>query len=277
MAWNHVRHNNYNTIKALMVLDSRSKVTRNKMITAAEVLEKATVNGLVVKLPEIQLERSVYLEVKKALEKIGGKWKGGKISGFVFPFDPTDLMRRIADGENVNIKKDFQFFATPDDLADRLIEIANISRLDTFLEPQGGNGAIIRAIRRKLPIVKIDTYELMEQNQQILKKIPAVNLLGENFLLADEAKKYSRIICNPPFRNHQDVDSFYKAWNCLADDGKLVSIMSKSWQHQDTSKAISFRGFLNDISSEVIEVPAGAFKESGTNIATVIVVADKID
>ena len=245
------------------------------MITAAEVLEKSTVNGLVVKLPDVQLDRPVYLEVKKALEKIGGKWKGGKISGFVFPFDPTDLMERVVDGENVNIKKDFQFFATPDDLADQLVDIADVSNSDTFLEPQGGDGAIIRAIRRQLPIAKIDTYELMEQNQKILKKIPAVNLLGNDFLLADETKKYSRIICNPPFTKHQDVDSFYKAWNCLAIGGKLVSIMSKSWQHQDISKAVSFRNFLDDICSDVIEVPAGAFKESGTNIATVIVVADK--
>ena len=179
------------------------------------------------------------------------------------------------DGENVNIKKDFQFFATPDDLADQLVEIADISNSDTFLEPQGGDGAIIRAILRKLPTAKIDTYELMEQNQDILKKMPAVNLLGEDFLIVDETKKYSKIICNPPFRKYQDVDSFYKAWNCLADGGKLVSIMSKSWQYQNVSKAISFRRFLNDISSDIIEIPAGTFKESGTNIATVIVVASK--
>ena len=51
--------------------------------------------------------------------------------------------------------------------------------------------------------------------------------------------------------------------------------MSKSWQYQNVSKAISFRRFLNDISSDIIEIPAGAFKESGTNIATVIVVASK--
>lgn len=150
-------------------------------MTPTEVLERSIVEGLVVKLPDVQLERSVYLDVKKTLEKIGGKWKGGKVKGFVFPFDPTDLIHRCMDGENVNIRKDFQFFATPDDLADKLVEIADISNSDTFLEPQGGDGAIIRAILRKLPTAKIDTYELMEQNQDILKKMPAVNLLGGRF------------------------------------------------------------------------------------------------
>jgi hypothetical protein len=38
----------------------------------------------VVKLPNQQLDRKEYLEVKKKLELIGGKWKGGKIQGFEF-------------------------------------------------------------------------------------------------------------------------------------------------------------------------------------------------
>lgn len=40
-----------------------------------EILIQCTVEGNVVKLPSVQLERKEYLEVKKHLELIGGKWK----------------------------------------------------------------------------------------------------------------------------------------------------------------------------------------------------------
>lgn len=42
-------------------------------MTKEEVLKECKVDGFVVKLPNTQLERKVYLEVSKALQMIGGK------------------------------------------------------------------------------------------------------------------------------------------------------------------------------------------------------------
>ena len=70
-----------------------------------EVLQKCTIDGNVVKLPDIQLDRKDYLEVKKSLELIGGKWKGGRIAGFVFATDPTDLLNQVTNGGKRNLKK----------------------------------------------------------------------------------------------------------------------------------------------------------------------------
>ena len=56
-----------------------------------EILKNSKVEGNIIKLPQGQLDRQQYLEVKKKLELIGGKWKGGKVMGFVFEEDPTDL------------------------------------------------------------------------------------------------------------------------------------------------------------------------------------------
>ena len=91
------------------------------MTTKEEVLQNCTVEGTTVKLPNVQLDRKLYQEVAKALELIGGKWKGGKVFGFVFATDPTDLLDQIANGEKRNLKKEFQFFATPEKLADELV------------------------------------------------------------------------------------------------------------------------------------------------------------
>ena len=77
-------------------------------MTKEQVLQDCTVEGNVVKLPNIQLDRKDYQEVAKALELIGGKWKGGKIMGFVFVTDPTELLDQIANGEKRNLKKEFQ-------------------------------------------------------------------------------------------------------------------------------------------------------------------------
>jgi hypothetical protein len=54
----------------LLVLKTIGKMTKE------EVLQNCTVEGTVVKLPEGQLDRKLYQEVAKALELIGGKWKG---------------------------------------------------------------------------------------------------------------------------------------------------------------------------------------------------------
>ena len=99
-------------------------------MTKEEVLQKCTVEGNVVKLPNVQLDRNEYLEVKKALELIGGKWKGGKVFGFVFATDPTDLLAEIANGEKQNLKKEFQFFATPEKLADELVELHRVGGIE---------------------------------------------------------------------------------------------------------------------------------------------------
>ncbi len=73
-------------------------------MTKEDILRECSVDGNVVKLPAIQLERSMYQEVAKALQKIGGKWKGGKVGGFVFDFDPTELLSEVAGGV-ANIEK----------------------------------------------------------------------------------------------------------------------------------------------------------------------------
>ena len=79
------------------------------MTTKEQVLQNCTVEGTLVKLPNVQLDRKLYQEVAKSLELIGGKWKGGKVFGFVFATDPTDLLNQISNGEKRNLKKEFQF------------------------------------------------------------------------------------------------------------------------------------------------------------------------
>lgn len=79
-------------------------------MTKEEVLQNCTIEGNIVKLPNEQLDRKLYQEVAKSLELIGGKWKGGKVQGFVFTLDPTELLNQISGGEQRNLKKGVPIF-----------------------------------------------------------------------------------------------------------------------------------------------------------------------
>lgn len=245
------------------------------MTTKEEVLKNCTIEGNVLKLPNVQLDRKLYMEVAKALELIGGKWKGGKIFGFVFQTDPSDLLENIANGKKRNLKKEFQFFATPETLANKLVYLADLKQHDTILEPSAGQGAIIKAINEVCDVV-VDCYELMEVNRIVLNKSNLnFNLIGDDFLNHNNSKTYSKIIANPPFTKNQDIDHLRLMYNSLSRGGRLICITSNSWVNGSQKKQVEFAEWLRNINAEILDIEPGTFKESGTNVGGKIVIINK--
>lgn len=249
-------------------------------MTKEEVLQQCVVEGNNVKLPQIQLDRKIYLEVAKSLNLIGGVWKSGKTQAFVFQEDPSELLEQISYGETRNLKKEFQFFATPDKLADWLVELADINEADSILEPSAGQGAIVKAINRVLPNKKVYCYELMSVNQTILKNLTEVEFIGEDFLNPDgkntaQQLQFDKIIANPPFSKNQDIDHVKEMYNCLKSGGRLVSITSKHWELSNNKKETSFREWLKEVGADQYDIDNGSFKESGTMVGGFILVIDK--
>ncbi len=254
-----------------------------------EVLNQCTVVGNVVKLPIEKIDSKVYAQVKKALTDIGGSWKGGKIFGFVFTNDPTDLLAEVAGGKKRNIKKEFQFYATPDELADELVEFAEIKDGMTILEPSAGQGAVIKAVYRAFPrtmkggndnsIVTVDYCELMEDNQNILSKEidgGRTSFIGADFLkLKNSTKKYDRIIANPPFNKNQDITHIREMYNHLKKGGRLVSIASIHWKLSKNKTETEFKNWLKKVQATIHDVEKGRFKSSGTGTATCIIIINK--
>jgi hypothetical protein len=249
------------------------------MNTVEEVLKNCTIEGNIVKLPVTQLDRKTYQEVAKKLELIGGKWTSGKIKGFVFNENPESLLKEISAGVNRNLKKEFQFFGTPAELADELVKYADIKQYHKVLEPSAGQGAIIKAINRVYPKLKIDCFELMSINRTFLNKISTANLIGEDFLesevtMSDEFD-YDRIVANPPFSKNQDIEHVYLMYDMLKEGGRLVSITSKHWEISSNKKETEFREWLGEIGAEIISLDEGKFKKSGTMIETNIIIINK--
>ena len=141
----------------------------------ATVWQKCTVKDSILKLPSEQLDRKVYDEVKKQLESVGGKWTGGKTQGFVFAetTDVNDLLTQLQSGKDYNQeKKDYQFFATPAEVADELVkQVGEISDNAKVLEPSAGRGALIKAVHRINDKIEIDAFEAMPENKKVLQKM----------------------------------------------------------------------------------------------------------
>ena len=247
-------------------------------MTKNDILKQCIVENNIVKLPNVLLDRKLYLEVANSLNLIGGKWKGGKICGFIFSNDPTELLKKIQDGNKINLKKEFQFFETPEELANNIVQLAELNNNCSILEPSAGQGAIIKAIQQVVNI-PIDCFELMDINRHVLEKINNVRIIGSDFLqFADSVIKnknrftlYDRIVANPPFCKNQDIDHIYGMYNCLKEKGVLVSISSKHWQLSNNKKETKFKNWLSDVNADIFEVDGGTFKKSGTMISSLII------
>lgn len=243
------------------------------MATLAESLLKCRVDGNTLFLPPMSdgpLEN--YADVRQALLNAGASYKK---NAFIFPDSAQQYIDRLTGGESVNIKKEFQFFATPDKLADRLVELADIQETDDILEPSAGQGAIIKAIRKVLPNKEVNCYELSPINQDVLIKMHNINLLGDDFLKHNSVGGYHKIIANPPFSKNQDIDHIKEMYKLLREGGRLVTMASKHWQNSQNEKEKQFRRWLSKVDAEIIEVDAGEFKESGTMVSSVIIIINK--
>jgi hypothetical protein len=260
----------------LTCIDKLTPKIKNIKMTekTLDILKRCSIEGMVVKLPNKNLEKNEYADVKKSLELIGGKWKGGKIFGFVFLTDPTDLLSQISNGEKRNLKKEFQFFGTPDEYCDKLVVLADIKPDDSICEPNAGQGAIIKAINKVTDIIP-DCFELMENNIIVLKNSGLkFNLIGDDFF-NNNGKKYDKIIANPPFSKNQDIDHIKEMYKILKKGGRLVSISSDMWYSGTQKKQVEFKKWLFELNAVIIEIPKGAFKESGTMVGGMIIVVNK--
>ena len=243
--------------------------------TAADILKHCTLQDNVLKLPSVQFNKKSYAEAKKWIEEAGGQWKGGKVQGFTFPFDAERVFSILKTGQRCNLQQDFQFFETPPEVADWLVMLAGgISSDDSVLEPSAGRGALAKAIHRACPDVVVDCFELMPENQELLRKIGGIRLIGVDFI-NECSGQWTKIIANPPFSGNQDVIHVMAMYDHLAPSGTLAAIMSPHWKIASDKRCTEFRAWLEEKNAEVHDIVAGEFKSSGTTIPTTAVIIRK--
>lgn len=243
---------------------------------AAEILKHCTLEEGVLKMPQVQFNRKSYAEAKKWIEEAGGSWQGGKVQGFTFPFNPDRVFAILHEGRRCNLQQEFQFFATPADVADWLVMLAGgVAPNERVLEPSAGTGAIIDAIHRSCNNVVVDCFELMPENKELLSNKSNIQILGDDFTAYDLGL-YDKIIANPPFSKNQDIKHVKRMYEHLKEGGTLAAIMSCHWKIASEKECVDFRKWLKDVNAQIYDIEEGSFKESGTSIPTCVILIKNV-
>jgi predicted RNA methylase len=192
----------------------------------------------------------------------------------VFDYAPADALDNlIITGETEDLKKKFQFFPTPLNIAELMCRLAELSADSRVLEPSCGEGDLADVIHEQ-GVAALTGIELNPDKERYLADKPYQAMVGVDFLefaKSGQSHDYTHIVMNPPFSCQQDVDHIRSAFEILNSGGVLVSVVSVSPFFRTNKKSADFRDWLDANSAEVIDVPAGAFKASGTNIPTRII------
>jgi phospholipid N-methyltransferase len=239
-----------------------------------DVLRAATIDANSVKLNG-QLDRKLYERVNKVLVGAGGKWNK-KAQTHLFPSDPREVLGlAVETGVGRNLQQEMQFYPTPDWIADRVVEYAELEPHHKILEPSAGKGSLLDAVYRRpfedcpnngnlVVIVEMETKFC----EGLKAKFPCAIVANTDFLkcVPENGKgEFDRVIMNPPFERGSDVTHILHAMRFLKPGGRLVSVCGNGPKQQEK---------LQGIATHWIELPEGSFKESGTMINTAIVVID---
>jgi hypothetical protein len=179
------------------------------------------------------------------------------------------------------LERDLQFsqipgyFPTPDEVIETMLDYAQIEAHHSILEPSAGAGAIIDGIvARHGDGPLIAAYEINASLCEILQA-KGFDARPVDFLEAGGMFAFDRVLMNPPFENLQDIEHVMAAFKRLKSGGRLVSVMSPGPFFRDTGKAKGFRMWLDELGGEAVDLPEGSFKESGTGVASKLVIIDK--
>lgn len=232
-------------------------------------MEWADQSGSVIgKLTCGQVDRKLYEAVNKGLDLLGGKWNK-KHGGHVFSTDPRQQVAEMLGTGAVTVEKD-GFFRTPRAVVLQMVGM--LRRQPTVvLEPSAGDGAICDVLAEHG--YKVVAVERNESRRRILQDKGYKVDYCTDFL--EMCGNFTAILMNPPFEQLQDVDHVTRAFNnCLANGGEMISVMAESAFFRDDAKCVRFRQLVDDCGYSV-ELPEGAFKESGTMVQTRLVYLSK--
>lgn len=269
-----------NTISSLLapnvvVEEKEKKDDSGSKWSVEEILMHCTLENNIMKLPQVQFNKKSYAEAKKWIEEAGGSWQGGKVQGFTFPFNAERVFNILHEGKRCNLQQEFQFFATPPEVADWLVMLAGgVHEDEKVLEPSAGTGAIIDAIHRSCKDLVVDCFELMPENKELLSKKSNINILGDDFTTYDLGL-YDKIIANPPFSKNQDIRHVRRMYEHLNNGGTVAVIMSCHWKIASEKECADFRKWLKDVHAKICDIEEGSFKQSGTGIETTAVIIQK--
>lgn len=250
-----------------------------RRMTWLEALNRSTIG----KLPP-DLDRKLYLAADAVLREVGGKWNRGQ-KGHVFATDPREKLGLVIAEEKIVTAKEEGFFPTPDDVADIVVDCMmrtrapNPAAMLRVLEPSAGDGALVRALRRKCDYLDIVAVEKNEERAAgLIASFPDVKVICGDFATMG-LSLFDVVVMNPPFdKKGTHLRHLIRAFERLAVGGSLVAILPESAMGVIRQPRTALHKRLRVVFGEndiwiVRKLPRGTFE--GTDVATVIVMATK--
>ena len=165
-----------------------------------------------------------------------------------------------------------QLFPTPREVAEMVVDLAQIEPGQRVLEPSAGTGALLGAIGGRMFGHNPERGEVVavEINQALADRLrdefPLTDVRAADFLKCNgDLGKFDRIIMNPPFKNGDDIRHILHARNFLNPGGRLVAICANGPRQNDA---------LRPLASEWEPLPEGSFKDQGTGVSTAVLVIE---
>lgn len=165
---------------------------------------------------------------------------------------------------------DLNYFQTPEQLAETMVSDAGICEGMQVLEPSAGGCRIAKAIRHAGG--SAFCYEIEADRFNEIKR-SGFEAIQANFLDIDPAREFDAVVMNPPFSHCREIAHIRHAWRFLKDDGTLVAIASSAVLYRQEKKYVAFREWLSEIDADIQELPEETFKDSGTSVRTVKILA----
>ena len=171
------------------------------------------------------------------------------------------------------------FFPTPETLANRMVEIAEIETGDKCLEPSAGIGTIADIIKTKL-----NGTGHVCCVEQLFSMAEICQLKGHETTTSDfmEWKRndtqFDKIIMNPPFEKQQDAKHICRAFEMLAPGGRLVALCGANALNRDNKTGREFQALVNEYGTHNEQID-GAFRGADsfkqTNVSVLLIVLEK--
>jgi len=190
---------------------------------------------VVHQLRELRLEKcgmkvwgsELSSKTQTTLEYIGGvNSKGGN---WEFDYNVKPVISEICRSGMLPEQKSHQYYPTPEHIALRVVEWADINESDNACEPSCGTGAIAQHIRCKT-LTCVDISKL--HCEVTAAKLPGGNVINKDFLLWNPGRVFSKICMNPPFADKRAEIHVRHAAGLLREGGVLVAVLPASYKNK---------------------------------------------
>jgi hypothetical protein len=211
-----------------------------------------------------------------------GEGKGGKeadrsLAKALSPWDMAKALyfatKRQGKGRSAAGREQSDFFATPEPVGLKMVQLADIRANDSVLEPSAGHGAIARWFPENTRNRAIEMTD--ELSSQLALRFSGDKIIGR-FEDHNIVNKYDAIVMNPPFGTGGKLAAEHvaKAIMHLRDGGRIVALIPRG-----PAADKRFAQLLED-QKDVYQVgeillPASTFERAGTSVATRIIVLER--